>query len=200
MKNKLKLLTSIATLLVASSVIAEESGSINLSLTVGNGSSDNNITLSGTLHDNPTAPALSFDNGKIITDDSSNGIGTLKFIGSNIASGYQCSLKFESDYLSPNGSFELREAAYTSSNLDAIPYTIFLQGTVTTGHDTTVFIFPADPTNGQKIKAETNSENKCIIDITKFLIYHNGDPLPDKKHGNYSGTLTYTMTIDSPII
>ena len=74
MKNRLKLLTSIATLLVASSVIAED-GSIDLSLTVGGGSGANTVTLGGSLHNNPTAPELSFDNntGKIILDPA--GIG-----------------------------------------------------------------------------------------------------------------------------
>ena len=191
MKNKMRILSLVAVVLFSSSVIADKSGDIVISLTVG-GSETNDGHITGSLVDNKNFE-LQFNNstGQIVEN---NDIGNLNFTGLNLEANYICSVKFESDYLSNSGAFELRETNY-EANSYAIAYRLSAYGTTTTSTGTDD-ITQGSLRNGEKIIAEANNEGNCIVDITRLRITHSGQPLIDKK-GSYSGTLNYTLSFDS---
>ena len=190
MKNKINPLVIITTFLFANVAIANESGDINISLTAGSDTNDAEIT--GSLVDDANIELTFNDSiGEVIEN---NNIGNIKFTGLNLEYNYMCSVRFESDYLNSQGAFELREAGYTEMNLDAIPYRLSAYG-VTTISTGTIPVSQQSLRPNEVLTAEANAGGDCIVDLTMLGITHWGVALPGKD-GNYTGTLTYTLSFD----
>ena len=189
MKNKSLALVFMC--LLSSNIIANESGDINLSLTIAD--KVNETEISGSLWDNPNME-LDFDNttGKIIEKN----IGTLKLKGINLDSNTYCSLTFrgvgDDPYAAPGDHFELRN---NDNPNDIIPYRLSVYGSTTKSPTGTIPINQTSLLVNEQIVAEKNSDNNCIFDLTELKITHSGNALFDKS-GSYSDTLTYTLSFD----
>ena len=200
MKNKLKLLTSVATLFVATNIFAADEGSIGLTLNVGNGNTtpvDVSFTPEGGVEGNAASVTLETLEANGVRTLSSS-IGALKLSAPAVNTGAVCSIHITSaNPIVGSGQSSRFTLVNINDNSDIIKYflqTVNIKLNNALRSNNEIKPSTTDVNNPLSVTSIANGSglNKC--DIEANLIIYSDDNLTSK-NGVFEDTLTYTMSV-----